>query len=285
MQFDERGFRRFARPDETYQVRYTVMVAEVFEALSYILFEKRLDREAVIIDGQPYQIVGISAEPVATEGWGKLTSFEQMMEEAGISDKLILEFKSPPTFRQGKVQLLYPLPENVFGSYMRRWNGTATVELDSSKISDAAVEHVVAERYRLETRVMPYGEAQYNGFLGYCQYRILTDDLETRRVFNLLADFALFAGTGQKTTQGMGQTRRLTEVPRTALVDSVRNGCYNSTRLSMPQPRRTSASELEREIARKRRKRLAAHWPKSARFDPILGICQGGSARCSGERD
>ncbi|MFN8472216.1 MAG: CRISPR system precrRNA processing endoribonuclease RAMP protein Cas6 [Anaerolineae bacterium] len=212
--FTERGYRRFVRPDETYRVRYTVLAVELFEALSYILFEKQLDREAVIIDGHPYQLVDINAEPEVTDGWGRLASFEQMMEEAGIADKLILEFRSPTTFRQGKLQLLFPLPENVFGSYLRRWNGTAPVDLDASKVLDAAVAHVVAERYRLETRVVPYGEAQYNGFVGYCQYRILTDDIETRRVFNLLADFALFAGTGQKTTQGMGQTRRLAELPR-----------------------------------------------------------------------
>ena len=212
----ERGARRWVRADEVYRVRYTVLAEAVFEALSYVLDEKRWNREPVIIDGQPFHMVDVSAEQAMTDGWGRIASVEQLMEEAGTDDKVILEFKSPTTFRQGKTQLLFPLPENVFGSYIWRWNGTAPIELNGGEALDAAREYVVAERYKLETRVVPYVEGQYNGFVGNCQYRVLTEDVETLRLFNLLADFALFAGTGQKTTQGMGQTRRLAHLPRSA---------------------------------------------------------------------
>lgn len=46
------------------------------------------------------------------------------------------------------------------------------------------------------------------GFAGKCMYRIMDDDPVRVREVNGLADFALLAGTGMKTTQGMGQTRR-----------------------------------------------------------------------------
>jgi len=207
--FAERGHHRCARPEEVYRVRYTVMAEAVFTALSYVLVEKQAYREPVILDGQPYQIVDILTDPPASDGWATLSGFESLMERAEAVDRVKLEFVSPTTFRQGDVNLLFPLPESVFGSYLRRWNALAPVELDHAKVLDAVAAHVVAERYELRTRVVPYGTAQYNGFVGYCQYRILSQDIETLRVLNLLADFALFAGTGQKTTQGMGQTRRV----------------------------------------------------------------------------
>lgn len=207
--FSERGRQRWVDPREVYRVRYTVLSDAVSTALGYVLMEKQAYRDPVTLDGHPYQIVDILTDPPASDGWVTLSSFESLMELAQAADRIKLEFVSPTTFRQGDVNLLFPLPESVFGSYLRRWNALAPVELDQARVLDAVAAHVVAERYELRTRVVPYGVAQYNGFVGYCQYRILSQDTETRRVLNLLADFALFAGTGQKTTQGMGQTRRV----------------------------------------------------------------------------
>ena len=207
--FSERGRRRWVRPEEVYRVRYTVLSDAVSTALGYILMEKQTYREPVMIDGERYEIVDIVTDAAASDGWAGLSSFETLMEECDALAKIRLEFASPTTFRQGDVNLLFPLPESVFGSYVRRWNAVAPLEFDQAKTLDAVATWVVAERYDLATRVVPYGAAQYNGFVGYCEYRIFSEDTETLRLLNLLADFALFTGTGQKTTQGMGQTRRV----------------------------------------------------------------------------
>ncbi|GFP33975.1 hypothetical protein HKBW3S42_02315 [Candidatus Hakubella thermalkaliphila] len=47
------------------------------------------------------------------------------------------------------------------------------------------------------------------GFQGKCKYTVLSNQNEMTRYLNILADFAFFAGLGQKTTMGMGQVRRL----------------------------------------------------------------------------
>jgi len=201
--------QRLASPDEVYRVRYTVLTEEVFAALSHILLGKHLYREPVDIDGQPFTITEIAVEPGRSRGWARLASYEQLYDEASTERRIRLRFASPTTFRTGDVNLLFPLRGSVFGSYVRKWEAFSGVRL-SADLMDFVAEHVVVERHKLETKVVSYGRrAQFNGFVGTCQYRVLADGRDKIREVNMLADFALFAGTGQKTTQGMGQTRRV----------------------------------------------------------------------------
>lgn len=201
--------REVCSPEMTYRVRYTVLEDEVFAGLSHVLLGKQLYREPVVIDGAPFEIVEIAVEPGRSGGWARLASYEQLIEEARTERQIALEFASPTTFRQGDVNLLFPLPVSVFGSYLRRWQTFAPVKIAEEGLLDFVEEYVVAERYELQTKVVSYGEFQFNGFVGVCQYRVFGNDPARVKVLNTLADFALFAGTGQKTPQGMGQTRRL----------------------------------------------------------------------------
>ena len=203
------GGRAAALPTEVYRVRYTVMTDPVFRSLSQILLGKQLYQEPVTIDGAPYDITEISVEAARSDGWAVLTSYNEVMERAQPEPRIALEFASPTTFRQGEANLLFPLPASVFGSYWRRWQAFSPIPLDGEALLAFVEEAVVAERYELATRIVSYGEHQFNGCVGTCQYRVLGNNPSYARHLNALADFALFCGTGQKTTQGLGQTRRL----------------------------------------------------------------------------
>jgi CRISPR-associated endoribonuclease Cas6 len=201
------GDQRLASPDETYRVRYTVLGEDVFNALAHVLLGKYLYQESVSLDGQPFEIVEVAVEPARSGGWAWLATYQQLVEEARPERQISLQFASPTTFKQGDANLLFPLPVSVFGSYLRKWQAFCDIPLPADLL-DFAQEHVVAERYELRTRMVPYGGFDLRGFVGTCSYRLLRDDPERARALNVLADFALFAGTGQKTPQGMGQTRR-----------------------------------------------------------------------------
>lgn len=115
-------------------------------------------------------------------------------------------FVSPTSFRQNNRQLLFPLPENAFDSWLRRWNAFAPVKLPDETRAFAA-EAVAVNRYNLRTAKIS-GEGGWElGFSGACSYRILTADPYWLRVLHTLAAFSFFCGTGRKTAQGMGQTR------------------------------------------------------------------------------
>lgn len=199
-------------PDAVYWVRYTLMADELLAALHRALAAREAARAPVTIDGHPFEILDILTTPEATDGWAQTTTCRQLLNDAGAETRLALHFVSPTTFRTGDVNLLFPLPDSVFASHLRKWETFSPEPLHPDLLSFIRT-HVVAERHELETRVVPYAAgAQWNGFVGFCQYRVLGGDADQIRHLNALTDFALFCGTGQKTTQGMGQTRRVAVV-------------------------------------------------------------------------
>lgn len=197
-----------ASPGETYEVRYTVLREDVFNALSHILMGKMVYEEVVTIDGNPFDVTEIVVQPDRAGGWAGLASYEELLRRAPVANRIALEFASPTTFRTGDVNLLFPLAGSVFGSYQRKWETFSPAPLPAG-LDEFIGPSVVAERYELETRIVNYGRHQFNGFVGFCQYRVLAEEPAYLRAVNALADFAVYAGTGLKTTQGLGQTKRV----------------------------------------------------------------------------
>jgi CRISPR-associated endoribonuclease Cas6 len=78
---------------------------------------------------------------------------------------------------------------------------------------DVVGAHVAVGRYDLRTELVDLGTNwKIVGFVGAVKFNVLkahkigTDWLER---LNILADYAAFCGTGHKTAQGLGQTKRI----------------------------------------------------------------------------
>jgi CRISPR-associated endoribonuclease Cas6 len=162
--------------------------------------------------------------------WAGQTTFEALAQEHLLGArrpdrKLTLRFASPTTFRrtagetsltddQGRAyrvaghNVALPLPGLVFDSYLQRWNAFAPVALHPD-VKRYAQECVAISRYRLQTVLVEFGAARHVGFVGSCQFIALVHDPYWLRLLNLLAAFAFYAGTGHRTTRGLGQTRQI----------------------------------------------------------------------------
>jgi CRISPR/Cas system endoribonuclease Cas6 (RAMP superfamily) len=71
-------------------------------------------------------------------------------------------------------------------------------------------EHVVVKRIQgLETRMLRYRRAPQVGFVGRVCYGLMAEDSAARAQLDALANLAFYTGVGMKTTQGMGQVRRV----------------------------------------------------------------------------
>ncbi len=197
-----------AVPDERYRVRYTVLTNETFNALGHVLLGKLAGQQPVEIDGKPFVLEDIVVDPEQSDGWARLATEQDLLAEASTADRVMLRFASPTTFRTGDMNLLFPLPTSVFGSLTRKWEVFCATALPAN-LDAFIADQVAAERYELETQVVSYGGHQFNGFVGDCQFRLLHKDPVYCQAINALAGFALFAGVGQKTTQGLGQVRRI----------------------------------------------------------------------------
>jgi CRISPR-associated endoribonuclease Cas6 len=96
----------------------------------------------------------------------------------------------------------------VFQSYHERWQQFSPVGLLPDLIQ--RVERGLGlARHRIWTRPFFDGYESVPGLMGKVTFIIKGLDEEVVRQLNVLADYAFYAGTGWKTTHGMGLTRRV----------------------------------------------------------------------------
>jgi CRISPR-associated endoribonuclease Cas6 len=167
--------------------------------------------EETTIDGVVYEVSAVHAEP-GRHPWAGWTTYRDLVDHHlngwEAEERVTLLFASPTTFRSGGVNVPIPLPDLVFGSLADRWAAYSPVALDEA-IRVVTAGQVVISRYRLQTHAVQLKKSYQVGFTGSCEFTILAKNPYWRQVCALLADFAFYSGVGYKTTQGLGQTRRL----------------------------------------------------------------------------
>lgn len=124
--------------------------------------------------------------------------------------EVTLEFASPTAFqmREARLNMPLPWPRLVFQSLAEKWNSVSPIPL---WIDWRAFERsVTISRHALSTVLVDFGRHRQVGFVGTCTYLVVSGGGSRDLVASVhtLADFALFAGVGKKTTMGMGSARR-----------------------------------------------------------------------------
>lgn len=148
--------------------------------------------------------------------------------------RLTLHFLTPTMFKRKGMALPMPIPTLVFPTLQRRWT-----EITGLALPDALnlfLDYFVSiEDYHLDTNSNRVQGGLTQGFTGDITYRIWLQSEQLRkdaknqanaaqllayieetptrrdelaRALGLLADFATYAGVGQKTTHGMGRVIR-----------------------------------------------------------------------------
>lgn len=141
-------------------------------------------------------------------------SYDELQTSIRTDTYLRMAFVSPTTFRAGQLDSPLPEPGAVFHSWLSHWNDFAPPNRHiSTALLDVVHEVVaIAEIRDLRTERHDLGRSSPVGFVGQVTYAItharLLNQADVWRL-NALAQYAEFCGTGRKTTQGMGQTRRL----------------------------------------------------------------------------
>jgi len=201
---------RMAVAGLTYWARFTTLTEEVYHALNPVLLGRFLSGGAVTLDGVAFKVVDVAAEPREGKYLGRLSSAEEIWERASAVPDITLRFASPTAFKQRGLNLLFPIPANVFHSYREKWNAFTPFPIDEDFVPWVE-QNVAVEAHHVQTRMIWFGEFQLHGFTGWCRFTAKDKDATRLKQLNALADFAFFCGTGAKTTQGMGQTRRINE--------------------------------------------------------------------------
>ena len=198
-------------------VRFTAFEPRLAQLLAQTILPN-LPREIRL--GSATFAVGAPSTDRAAHPWAGASSAEELVNRwfqsedlTGFrkpvrSDRVTLEFATPTAHRQIHRNILFPLPAQLWGGWLRAWNAYAQPAFEDDLI--ARVEQDVAlSRYALKTQVVDFGEFRAAGWVGHATFNYFSHERALWRVLNLLADFAFFCGTGYKTTQGMGMTRRI----------------------------------------------------------------------------
>ena len=192
--------------DGRYHFRLTLLEEEYWGYVSEGMKRERTVRvgdEILALDGQ------LQAEQRA---------YAEIAAAQSTDTEIVLRFDSPTSFKSR--EMLNPLPDarSVFQSHLVRWNAFASEPLEPQEVFlDWVMNHVAVSKFDLRTEVLGFGRHLQIGCVGEAHYRVaerMDGDAELVCWLNRLADYAYFCGTGHKTTQGMGQTRRLLSANR-----------------------------------------------------------------------
>lgn len=188
-------------------LRITLLEDDVFASFLHSLLREEKAKE-IQLESAIFSLVEVVTEPNSSP-WARFDSFESLWERAIPQRRIVLQFLSPTAFRSKGRNMLFPQPELVFGSYLSKWNAYSPISFDDS-IRSQVFPHLTTIRYKLQSHILDFNTHKEVGFEGMCAYEIKHNiSEETLRQINALADFAFYAGTGAKTTMGMGQTRRI----------------------------------------------------------------------------
>jgi CRISPR-associated endoribonuclease Cas6 len=154
--------------------------------------------------------------PAPFDTWSGATRWQDLTATSGTDRDLRVEFATPTCFSRNlpgerKHLAMFPQPELLWDSWARKWRTFGPPDPGMSSVADVAARWIAVSAYQLATETVGLGRFPQKGFMGWVDYELQPDTpSEAARVLNMLADFAAYAGSGYKTTMGLGLTRRRT---------------------------------------------------------------------------
>lgn len=195
-------------PERPCSLRFTFLSTDIYRRLTEHLF--RTQNVPTLRLGPAELLI---TEMIGTPGsspWAGYTTWEELLEKTQTEEVITLEFASPTAFRQGDLDLPLPLPDLVFRSYLAKWRAFSPVPLNEAlSENEFFARHIGVKEHRIRSVPFHDGRVTVPGFVGRVTFLAKGLPEKLVRQVNVLADFAFYAGTGRKTTHGMGMTRRV----------------------------------------------------------------------------
>ncbi len=201
----ERGVLNIHRGDQPW-LRITTLTTAETEALYTWL--PHLSQKIIIAD-VPFLVQRVILPP-AKHPWVAETTYKDLAASVLFNphppDKWLVQFVTPTTFHGVSGHFPFPLPDSLVKSWLLRWNEFSPLELPGD--FDLRIrEAMLISAYELKTVPVRHGKRLIVGCVGELFLRAGKLHPAERAIFDTLCSYAFYAGTGQKTPQGMGMTR------------------------------------------------------------------------------
>ncbi|OIQ07774.1 hypothetical protein MOOR_26130 [Moorella thermoacetica] len=194
------------------RIRFTLLQARPYFHLAQYFLNHGRPFSGPHLNGIPLEILEVRVVQTPEEPGAGYTEYRHLWEQAAAARRITMEFSSPTTFRQGDVNLPLPVPRLIFSSLAAKWRYFAPDYPLHPGLDEYVEKYVALAEFNIKSALLDYGRnRKYVGFKGRCSFIVSGGDehQELAKQVNMLADYAFYAGVGQKTTMGMGQARRL----------------------------------------------------------------------------
>lgn len=193
------------KPFSLYLVGNTIRLSLLSDEIAEKFLKESINMERIRLGKRNYIVEKIEIDD------NKILDFKDIISQAKAKKTIEVEFITPTTFRTGDIDTPLPLPRFVFSNWLWKWN--AFCQNESEKIPNDVIRYVeemcFISNMNIHSEIFDTGKEKIIGFVGRCTFSFSRILPEVRKYLNALADFAEFAGTGRKTTYGMGLTKRL----------------------------------------------------------------------------
>ena len=168
-------------------------------AAAFVLPEKVLLRQK----SMELQIVGKEYLPA--------TDYEALAEKYfahPLAGKYLhMHFLTSCAFKSEGQYVIFPQPQFVLGSLVKRWNAFAdSNKLEAQGVAQDLAQEVYVADYRLRMQAFSVDGARIPAFRG--DYTLgMKNNLMSNRIIAMLGEYAMYCGVGIKTALGMGAVR------------------------------------------------------------------------------
>jgi CRISPR-associated endoribonuclease Cas6 len=161
----------------------------------------------------------VSVTPESGEPWAGFASFETLLAQSSETEtSWRLCVATPTAFKSGDADLPLPIPRLCFQSWLNSWDEHAPSpffpdKTERKRFLEEVVEGQVSVDFsQLRTEEQGFyfdgHRTRERGFTGVCRFSVKPAKTvpQHRHILGTLSRYSFYAGTGRKTTMGMGVT-------------------------------------------------------------------------------
>jgi CRISPR-associated endoribonuclease Cas6 len=204
------------------QIRITLLDDGLYPHVSQFFLQHLSGVPLLRLGRSELAVSRVMTTPESGEPWAGFARFEELLARASENETAWhIQFVTPTAFKSGDADMLLPVPRLCFQSWLNSWDEHSPLPFFQDKAMRRAflaevVEWGVSVTYdqlRLIQAPLYFNDVRTReqGFVGTCRFTVRPSRVEPvyRKILATLAAYSYYAGTGRKTTMGMGLTRRL----------------------------------------------------------------------------
>ncbi len=219
---DHQGVRQAVLHEGVMQIRITLLDDGLYPHVSQFFLQHLRGVPLLRLGRSELAVSRVMTTPESGEPWAGFARFEELLARASENETAWhIQFVTPTAFKSGDADMLLPVPRLCFQSWLNSWDEHSPLPFFQDKALRRAflaevVEWGVSVTYdqlRLAQAPLYFNDVRTReqGFVGACRFTVRPSRVEPayRKILATLAAYSYYAGTGRKTTMGMGLTRRL----------------------------------------------------------------------------